>query len=374
MSAKILVVDDERDLEALMRRKFRREIRHGEFSIDFAEDGETALEKVRSDPNIDLVISDINMPRMDGLTLLNHLAEYEEQLKTIIISAYGDMSNIRAAMNRGAFDFVTKPIDFHDLLITIKKTLDQLDVLKEAIERRLIAERARSNLSRYVPPGLVETLAARDEPFGPPREQEAAVLFVDIRGFTTMSEAMSPSAVMEMLREFHKRMEAIIFDHGGTLDKYIGDAILATFGVPDARPDDAHMAYLCAREMLTSLAAWNDERQAGGNPPVRVGIGIHHGPIVLGEIGSDRAMEFAVIGDTVNTASRLQTMTRKLDSDLVVSEALVTRARDGGGHAARLSDELADQGEQRLAGRSQPVRVFALASPACGTRPTAKLP
>ena len=360
MPAKILVADDERDLEALVRRRFRREIRHGEFSLDFAEDGDVALQKVREDPDIDLVISDINMPRMDGLTLLEHLGEYEDRLKTIIISAYGDMDNIRAAMNRGAFDFVTKPIDFNDLLITIKKTLDQLDLLKEAMERRLAAERARSNLARYVSPSLVDTLAARDEPFGPPRQQEVAVLFVDIRGFTTMSESMPPAEVMEMLRAFHERMETVIFDHGGTLDKYIGDAILATFGVPDPGANDATNALSCGRGILDALHHWNRERQEQGEPPLGIGIGVHYGPIVVGEIGSKRAMEFAVIGDTVNTTSRLQTMTRAIGCDLIASDRLVQQVRqeqqDG---AAALIGDLSDCGDHQLPGRVNPVRIHA---------------
>lgn len=124
MAVKILVVDDEPDLQVLIERRYRREIRHGEFEFDFADDGAAALEKVREDPSIDLIISDINMPRMDGLTLLQHLGEFDDRLKSIIISAYGDMENIRMAMNRGAFDFVTKPIDFQDLTIIIKKSLD----------------------------------------------------------------------------------------------------------------------------------------------------------------------------------------------------------------------------------------------------------
>ena len=359
MPAKILVVDDELDLEALMRRKFRREIRHGEFTIEFAADGVAALEKIRQDPDIDLVISDINMPRMDGLTLLEHLGDFEDRLKTIIISAYGDMDNIRAAMNRGAFDFVTKPIDFHDLLITIKKTLDQLDLLKEAIEHRLAAERARSNLSRYVSPNLVDTLAARDQPFGPPRQQDAAILFVDIRGFTTISEAMPADAVMEMLRTFHGRMEGIIFDHGGTLDKFIGDAILATFGLPETDPADATNAYRCARAMLAEVQCWNTERAAAGDRPIGVGIGLHFGPVVVGEIGGPRAMEFAVIGDTVNTASRLQNATRKIASDLVVSDALVEQVTAHQNGAADLLADLTDHGDYHPPGRTQPVRIYA---------------
>ncbi|MGI9415335.1 MAG: response regulator, partial [Hyphomicrobiales bacterium] len=267
MSAKILVVDDEVDLQELVKRKFRREIRRGEFEFEFANDGNEALEKVRQDPDIELILSDINMPGMDGLTLLEHLGEYEDHLRTIIVSAYGDMENIRTAMNRGAFDFVTKPIDFQDLLITVKKTLDQLDVLKEAIEDRMAAERARGNLARYFSPKMVETLAARDEPFGPPRQQNLAVLFADIRDFTTMSEAMSPAEVMAMLQGFHGCMEAVIFEHNGAMDKYIGDALLATFGTPDTGARDATDALTCAREMLAALDRWNEERTGSGQRP-----------------------------------------------------------------------------------------------------------
>ncbi len=358
MSSKILVVDDELDLQDLMRRKFRREIRHGEFSFDFANDGVAAMEKVRDDPDIDLIISDINMPRMDGLTLLEHLSEFEDQLKTIIISAYGDMDNIRAAMNRGAFDFVTKPIDFQDLLITIKKTLDQLDLLKEAFELRLAAERARTNLARYVPPNLVDTLAAHDQPFGPPRQQDAAVLFVDIRGFTTMSEEMSPTAVMELLRAFHERMVSVIFAYGGTLDKYIGDAVLATFGVPTPGSRDAANALTCAYAMLDNLRDWNQERLARDEQPIGVGIGLHYGPLVTGDIGSENALEFAIIGDTVNIASRLQGLTRSLETDLVVSQALAEKARSELNGSASLLDRLADAGEQTVSGRTRKVRVL----------------
>lgn len=361
MSAKILVVDDEADLQELMKRKFRREIRHGEFEFHFASDGVEALERVKNDPEIDLVVSDINMPRMDGLTLLEHLGEFEDNIRTIIISAYGDMDNIRTAMNRGAFDFVTKPIDFHDLLITMKKTLDQLDVFKEAIEHRMAAERARGNLARYFSPKMVETLASRDQPFGVPRQQDIGVLFTDIRDFTTISESLSPADVMEMLRGFHGRMEAVIFEHGGTLDMYIGDAVMATFGTPDAGTQDATDALACARAMLGSLDQWNQQRAASGEQPLGMGIGVHYGPAVLGDIGSERSMAFTVIGDTVNSASRLEGLTRKVDSDLVVSQALVDRVREETGEdAPAILEGLEPAGEQEVKGRSGKIPIFAL--------------
>ncbi len=129
---KILMVDDESDLEHLVRQRMRREIRSGQYAFLFAGDGVEALETLGEHNDIDLVLSDINMPRMDGLTLLEKLPDVDTDLRSVVISAYGDMKNIRAAMNRGAFDFVTKPIDFDDLRVTIDRGLRQLEMWREA--------------------------------------------------------------------------------------------------------------------------------------------------------------------------------------------------------------------------------------------------
>lgn len=136
MPIKLLVVDDEPDLETLIRQRFRKKIRDAEFEFVFARNGVDALEMLHSDGEIDIVLTDINMPEMDGLTLLSKLAELETPRKAIIVSAYGDMENIRTAMNRGAFDFLTKPIDFKDLEITIDKTTRELRLIKEAVDAR----------------------------------------------------------------------------------------------------------------------------------------------------------------------------------------------------------------------------------------------
>ncbi len=187
-------------------------------------------------------------------------------------------------------------------------------------------ERARANLARHVSANLVEDLAAVDEPFGPVRTQEVAVLFVDIVGFTALCERMSPEGVMAMLRGFHGRMADCVFAHGGTLDKFIGDSVMATFGTPSPGPHDAASALACARAMLATLDDWNIERAGRSEPPLRAGIGLHFGPVVLGEIGDERRVEFAVLGDTVNTASRLEGLTRELGASLAASQALVDRA------------------------------------------------
>src|SRR5271165_4910062 len=136
MTATILVVDDEPDLEVLVQQRFRRQIRGGEFGFRFARDGVEALDMIANGDDFDMVLSDINMPRMDGLTLLQKIQETDDPLSTVIVSAYGDMANIRTAMNRGAFDFITKPIDFADLEKTLDKTLRDLHALREVRQQR----------------------------------------------------------------------------------------------------------------------------------------------------------------------------------------------------------------------------------------------
>src|SRR5215475_7982549 len=132
MPMKVLIVDDEPDLEVLIRQKFRKRIKDGEFDFVFARDGQEALTKLKDDPTLDIVMSDINMPVMDGLTLLSRLSDINRILKAVVVSAYGDMQNIRTAMNRGAYDFLTKPIDFQDFETTVSKTLQHCTALQEA--------------------------------------------------------------------------------------------------------------------------------------------------------------------------------------------------------------------------------------------------
>ena len=361
---RILVVDDEPDLELLITQRFRRQIRAGEFSFQFAQDGRQALDRLAADPEINLVLSDINMPVMDGLTLLSELAKLPVTVRAVIVSAYGDMTNIRTAMNRGAFDFITKPIDMSDLEVTIRKTLDEIARSREIRRQRDEAQRMRSNLARYFSPNLVEILATQDEPLGPVRRQNVAVLFADIVGFTGLAETMEPEQVMDTLRQYHRRMSEQIFACGGTLEKFIGDALLATFGVPHPGERDAANALRCADHLLAALGSWNEERNAAGLAPIGMGIGLNYGPVVLGDLGGEHGMSFTVIGDTVNTASRLQDLTRTLDTPLVAAEALVSAAGATVDEAtAALLRRLQPRGEQQLRGRTAAVGVWVRVEP-----------
>jgi adenylate cyclase len=226
------------------------------------------------------------------------------------------------------------------------------------VAERAEAERARGNLARYFSPKVVDTLAERDEPLGRVRRQVVGVLFADLVGFTTLAEAMDPEDLMAMLRDFHGRMEEEVFRHGGCLEKFIGDALLATFGVPDVGPRDATDALACARGMLAALAAWNIERARAGRPPLRMGVGLHHGPVVAGDIGSRRSMAFATIGDTTNVASRLQALTRDLGVSLVASGALVAAVEREGADVSLLAG-LTPRGAHTLRGRDTPIEIWA---------------
>jgi adenylate cyclase len=225
------------------------------------------------------------------------------------------------------------------------------------VSERAEAERARGNLARYFSPKVVDTLAERDEPLGRVRRQAVGVLFADLVGFTTMAEEMTPEQVMALLRDFHGRMEEVVFQHDGCLEKFIGDALLATFGVPDTGRRDATDTLACARGMLDALAAWNHEREATGLPPLRMGLGLHYGPVVAGDIGSRRSMAYATVGDTTNVTSRLQALTRDLAAGIVASGALITAVEVEAADTTLLKG-LRAHGPHTLRGRDTPIELW----------------
>ena len=161
---RILVVDDEPDLEPLMLQRMRRDIRSGRYKFVFAQNGVEALEKLRQENDIDMVLSDINMPQMDGLTLLEQIPKVDPNIRSVIISAYGDMKNIRTAMNRGAFDFVTKPVDFEDLQVTIDRTLRNMAEWREALQSRdrLVALQNELDVARGMQQSILPTRFPKD--------------------------------------------------------------------------------------------------------------------------------------------------------------------------------------------------------------------
>jgi adenylate cyclase len=218
-------------------------------------------------------------------------------------------------------------------------------------------ERERTNLARYFSPNVVEQLSQNDEPLKQVRTQNVAVLFADIVGFTAYSDGRSPMEVIGTLRQFHERMEREVFRHAGTLDKYLGDGLMATFGTPFTGDSDAGNALRCAQAMIASIGELNHERRVRNEPPIQLSIGLHYGQVVLGDIGLNR-LEFAVIGTAVNAASRLEALTREYGCAMVASDELVQRARaESGGSSADFADLVA-QPPRTIRGLEQPVGIW----------------
>ena len=228
--------------------------------------------------------------------------------------------------------------------------------------RRQVADHlARANLARYFSPNVVDVLATSGPAGTAARLQPVAVLFADVRGFTGMSESLGPASTMELLQGFHERVTRIVFEHRGTLEKYIGDAVMATFGTPSHGPDDASRALRCALALACETTRWSAERVAAGGLPLEIGIGLHYGEAIVGSIGDGQRLDYLVIGDTVNVASRLERLTREMDAQIVVSDQLVARVRDEGAGVDGLLDPFARRGEEYVAGRVRPIAVWTMA-------------
>ncbi len=238
-------------------------------------------------------------------------------------------------------------------------TLALVSAIRLVREGRLLkdTERRRANLSRYVPPAVADALGGADTPYGTDTVQQAAVMFVDMVGFTRIGEHLSPAEQLALLRAFHARIEAAVTAHGGVIDKFVGDGASAAFGLASPSLEDAAKALRCARQLAADVQAWAAERAAAGRPPPAVSIGLHYGPVVVGDLGGAAQRQFTVSGDTVNVASRLEAMTRALGVVIIASDALVDCARAAGGSEALAG--FVELPPQPIRGRTRPVGIWA---------------
>ena len=357
MSYKILVVDDEPDMELLITQKFRKQIREGLFSFEFANDGHQALEKLNEHSDINLMLTDINMPGMDGLTLLGKVKLLDRPISALVVSAYGDIKNIRTAMNQGAFDFLTKPLDFQDFEITINKSIEnvrfileslqtqtQLEIerdekikaqeraIQSAEEKAEIIAQQNTILEQKVEERTAE-LKIKNElitnekersdelllnilPFDIAQElketgkslarfyNEVTVLFTDFKDFTKISEQLSPQELVEEIDECFRAFDDIITAQGLEKIKTIGDAYMAVSGLPNQQYDNATKAVVAAKEIQNYMSNRIIQRSNGvGLREIR--IGIHTGAVVAGIVGHKK-FAYDIWGDTVNTAARME--------------------------------------------------------------------
>jgi len=342
--AKILVVDDEADLELLIKQKFRRKIRENVYEFVFAQNGEEALSRLGEHPDMDIILSDINMPVMDGLVLLSRLPAANPIVRAVVVSAYGDMQNIRTAMNRGAFDFVCKPVDFEDLDLTMEKTITHVNQVRETVkaiqENNILKMYVDENVLNFMTHKEFENNLAANEVL------EATVMFVDICGFTAITENVAANTVVTIINSLFDKIVKEVLAQQGHVDKFMGDAVMAVFR-GKFHLDRAIDAALAIKEQLKSV----EEIVAGDKIfKPEVSIGINSGEMVSGNIGSAslRRLDYTVIGDTVNLAQRLQSAAKA--NQIIISEEVYEKAKESF-HCTKI-------GEVTLKNKAKPVMIY----------------
>ncbi len=342
--AKILVVDNEPDLELLVKQKFRRKIRENVYEFIFAQNGAEALEKLQQHSDLDIILSDINMPVMDGLTLLTKLSEANPVVKAVMVSAYGDIQNIRTAMNRGAYDFVFKPVDFEDLDLTMEKTIQHVKQLQETLK----AIKENNILKMYVDENVLNFMTHKEFENNLMKNEvlEATIMFVDICEFTAITEHVPANTVVNLLNGLFDKIVKEIIAQEGHVDKFIGDAVMAVFKGKN-HLERAMDAALAVKQQI-SMA---DATTAGTKTfKPEVSIGINSGEMVSGNIGSVslRRLDYTVIGDSVNTAQRLQSVAKA--SQILITELVYEQTKG--------SFKFLKIGEVVLKNKALPITVY----------------
>jgi len=342
--ANILVVDDEADLELLIKQKFRRKIRENTYKFVFAQNGVEALKKLQEHPELDIVLSDINMPEMDGLTLLTKLPEANPIIKAVIVSAYGDMENIRTAMNRGAFDFICKPVNFDDLELTVEKTMQHVNQLRETVqaikENNILKMYVDETVLKFMTHTEFETSLLLNETI------EATVMFIDICSFTAITERVPANTVVSLLNRLFDLMVKEVIAQEGHIDKFMGDAVMAVFR-GNYHLDRAIDVAVAVRKAFESVQEVHAEDTVF---KPQISIGISSGEMVSGNIGSAslKRLDYTVIGDTVNMAQRLQSVAQP--GQIVIPSGIYDQVKE--------SFKCRPLGEVKLKNKSQPVVTY----------------
>lgn len=335
-AAVILVVDDNEMNRDLLSRRLQKK----GFDVAVAESGEAALAWL--DKNAcDLVLLDIMMPGLSGIEVLTRVRETRDvgELPIIMATAKGEQSDIVDALRRGANDYVTKPLEFPVVLarvntqLALKAANDRIRTLADEVERRNLF--IRDVLGRYLTDEIAETLLDSPEALTMGGERrEISILLSDLRGFTSFASQRDPQDVMRVVNIYLSRMTEVIIAHGGIIDEFIGDAILALFGAPRSLHDHAQRAVACAVAMQKEMRAVNRELVENGLPEIAAGVGINTGEVVVGNIGSEKRTKYGVVGHNVNMAARIESYTS--GGQVLISE----KSRNACGTALKLNGEL----------------------------------
>jgi class 3 adenylate cyclase len=351
-ATRILVVDDVELNRSMLSRRLERK----GFQVEMAEGGQEAIEKIGSTV-YDLVLLDIMMPEVSGYDVLEEVRKTRSPLELPIImaTAKDQGEDIVSAFKLGANDYIVKPIDFPVALARIETQLSRKRAMEEA--QRLTAELERHNqfirktFGRYLSKEVVESLLSSPEGLRLGGEKRnITIMMSDLRGFTAVSEKLDPEQVVAMLNNYLGKMAEIVTGHNGTIDEFIGDAILALFGAPIRREDDAERAILCALQMQLAMREVNEENRRNGFPELEMGIALNTGECVVGNIGSQKRAKYGVVGSHVNLTGRIESYT--VGGQILISKATA----DAAGPELELGDEL----QLGAKGFREPVVVYEL--------------
>ena len=361
----ILLVDDEKqNVESITM------ILEKEYNIITASDGMDALERIGSLPagqEIHMIIADQRMPRLTGVGLFSQAKELIPDAVRILLTGFSDAEAMINSINEGqVYKFLMKPIEPNDLRVTVRRCLEwrqlRLDNVQLVISlRKRVSEVENLMLSfeKFVPRQFLNRIASegiqnvKDFPIGKAESGFVTILFADIRGFTSLSESMTPQGVLDFLNSLFSCLSAPIHKHHGFVDKFMGDAIMALFDSPDGEEDQqVHNAVKAALGMEESLRQFNEERAAAGLPPVKIGIGIHTGPVIIGTVGVETRMDLTVLGDSVNVAARLEQLNKDYGTTVIVSSPTRELMRNDSAYNWR------ELGCLPIRGRSAPLAVY----------------
>lgn len=343
----VLLVDDEPATLQLLRKILQAD----GYKIIQAHDGLSALDRV-AEFTPDLILLDVVMPQMDGMAVLRQVREKDSVTGVIMVSALSSENLVVQAMLDGADDFVSKPFNLKNVRVRIRQTLEKTRLRQENVrlqqELQLAHDKIRTILSRYMAAPVVERLLASPTlPSLGGERQIATVLFMDFCSFTTFSHSLEPDQVVNTLNDHLAVVTAAIQQEEGTIDKYVGDGVMALFNAPVHQPDHALRAVRAAVAVRDNVVAWGREHQ----PALNVRVGIHTGETVVGNIGTPELMNYTAIGDSVNLAKRLQEI--GAENTICLSDST----------AALLPQEsvgLRSMGMQTVKGRETPVHVYQL--------------
>jgi adenylate cyclase len=335
---RLLVVDDNKVNRLLLGRSLEQQGHR----VDFAENGRQALDKL-AETDFDLLLLDIEMPVMDGYEVLKQLAA-DPRLRTlpvIVISSLEELDSVVRCIEMGAEDYLTKPVN--SVLLRAR--------IGASLEKKRLRDQQRELVRRFATAEVAEDLEASGFALGG-RYVEAAVMFSDIRGFTSLVEIQSPAETIELLNTYYTLMFEAICGQGGVVNQMIGDGLMAIFGAPLPLPNHSEQAVLAALEMMEMIALFNLDQAASGRPEIQIGIGIATGQVIAGYTGTISRATYTCVGDTVNLAARLEAYTKVVGLPILIEGC--TRK------ALKSSIQVVELEPVQFKGKAQPVNTYSI--------------